>query len=46
VCYLHIILTIPRDVVAQIPADLKQLYRTVWEISQKSIIEMSADRGA
>jgi ribonucleoside-diphosphate reductase alpha subunit len=25
---------------------LKAIYRTVWEISQKSIIEMSADRGA
>jgi ribonucleoside-diphosphate reductase alpha chain len=30
----------------EIPDDLKLLYRTVWEISQKSIIEMSADRGA
>jgi ribonucleoside-diphosphate reductase alpha chain len=29
-----------------IPQDLKDLYKTVWEISQKSIIEMSADRGA
>lgn len=28
-----------------IPDDLKLLYRTVWEISQKSIIEMAADRG-
>jgi len=24
---------------------LKNIYRTVWEIPQKSIIEMSADRG-
>lgn len=29
-----------------IPEDLKKLYRTVWEISQKSLINMSADRGA
>lgn len=29
-----------------IPSDLKELYRTVWEISQKDIIEMAADRGA
>jgi len=29
-----------------IPDDLKEIYRTVWEISQKSIIDMSADRGA
>jgi ribonucleoside-diphosphate reductase alpha chain len=26
--------------------NLKAIYRTVWEISQKSLIEMSADRGA
>lgn len=29
-----------------IPADLKLLYRTSWEIKQKAIIEMAADRGA
>ena len=29
-----------------IPDDIKELYKTVWEISQKSIIEMAADRGA
>jgi ribonucleoside-diphosphate reductase alpha subunit len=29
-----------------IPSNLKQIYRTVWEIPQKSIIDMSADRGA
>jgi ribonucleoside-diphosphate reductase alpha chain len=29
-----------------VPDKLKEVYRTVWEISQKSIIEMSADRGA
>jgi len=28
-----------------IPQDLKDLYRTVWEISQKTILEMAADRG-
>lgn len=28
-----------------IPADLKALYKTVWEISQKVIIQMAADRG-
>lgn len=27
-----------------IPDDLKELYRTVWEIPQKSIIDMAADR--
>jgi ribonucleoside-diphosphate reductase alpha chain len=32
--------------IAEIPADIKMLYRTVWEISQKNIIEMSAERGA
>lgn len=30
----------------EIPENLKELYRTAWEISQKDIIEMSADRGA
>ena len=29
-----------------IPQELKELYRTVWEISQRSIIDMAADRGA
>jgi len=28
-----------------IPDRLKEIYRTVWEIPQKSIIEMSAERG-
>jgi len=27
-----------------VPEELKRIYRTVWEISQKSIIEMAADR--
>jgi ribonucleoside-diphosphate reductase alpha chain len=29
-----------------IPAELKELYRTVWEIRQKHIIDLAADRGA
>jgi ribonucleoside-diphosphate reductase alpha chain len=32
--------------IPEIPADLKELYKTVWEIKQKSILEMAADRGA
>lgn len=32
--------------IPEIPQNIKDLYRTVWEISQKSIIDMSADRGA
>lgn len=28
-----------------IPNNLKEIYKTVWEISQKSLIEMSAERG-
>lgn len=32
--------------IEEIPEDLKFLYRTVWEIPQKNIIEMAADRGA
>ena len=30
----------------EIPANLKELYKTSWEISQKAIIDMAADRGA
>lgn len=29
-----------------IPQELKDLYKTAWEIKQKTIIDMSADRGA
>jgi ribonucleoside-diphosphate reductase alpha chain len=32
--------------VPEIPQHIKDLYKTVWEISQKTIIDMSADRGA
>ncbi|KAG5420474.1 hypothetical protein I9W82_002355 [Candida metapsilosis] len=28
-----------------IPDDIKKLYRTVWELKQKDIIDMAADRG-
>ena len=30
----------------EIPKDLKLLYRTVWEISARDLIDMAADRGA
>merc|ERR1712126_713184 len=30
---------------SKIPDDLKALYKTVWEISQKVVLEMAADRG-
>jgi len=29
-----------------LPSDLKELYKTVWEIKQRIVIDMSADRGA
>jgi ribonucleoside-diphosphate reductase alpha subunit len=32
--------------IAEIPQNLKDLYKTAWEISQKAIIEQAADRGA
>jgi ribonucleoside-diphosphate reductase subunit M1 len=32
--------------IPNIPDDLKKLYRTVWEIPQKMILQMAADRGA
>ena len=28
------------------PDNLKELYKTVWEIKQKTILDMAADRGA
>jgi ribonucleoside-diphosphate reductase alpha subunit len=31
--------------IVDIPDDIKNLYKTVWEISQKCIIDMAADRG-
>jgi ribonucleoside-diphosphate reductase alpha subunit len=32
--------------VAEIPANLKELYKTGWEIKQRTILDMAADRGA
>lgn len=32
--------------IPEIPEELKAIYKTAWEISQKAIIDMSADRGA
>ncbi len=32
--------------IPEVPQDLKDLYKTAWEISQKAVIDMSADRGA
>ena len=32
--------------IEEIPQDLKDIYKTVWEIKQRSIIDMAADRGA
>jgi ribonucleoside-diphosphate reductase alpha chain len=32
--------------IAEIPANIKELYKTVWEIKQRTIIDMAADRGA
>lgn len=30
----------------EIPADIRELYKTVWEIRQRTLIDMAADRGA
>ncbi|BEI82993.1 hypothetical protein CcaverHIS002_0308610 [Cutaneotrichosporon cavernicola] len=32
--------------IPNIPDDIKAIYKTVWEISQKAVIELAADRGA
>lgn len=31
--------------IACIPSDIKELYKTVWEISQKKLVDMARDRG-
>lgn len=31
--------------IGSIPADTKELYKTIWEIKQKACIDMAADRG-
>jgi ribonucleoside-diphosphate reductase alpha chain len=32
--------------IPEIPQDIKELYKTVWEIKQRAVIDMAADRGA
>ena len=32
--------------VAQIPQEIKDIYKTVWEIKQRTLVDMAADRGA
>lgn len=32
--------------IPEIPAEIKELYKTVWEIKQRTIIDMAAERGA
>ncbi|WP_207420511.1 ribonucleoside-diphosphate reductase subunit alpha [Desertivirga brevis] len=32
--------------IQEIPSEIKELYKTVWEIKQRSLIDMAADRGA
>ena len=32
--------------IPEIPDDIKELYKTVWEIKQRTLIDMAADRGA
>ncbi|KAA8482751.1 ribonucleoside-diphosphate reductase alpha chain [Arcticibacter tournemirensis] len=32
--------------ITEIPQDIKELYKTVWEIKMRTIIDMAADRGA
>ena len=29
-----------------VPADVKELYKSVWEIRQRVVLDMAADRGA
>lgn len=32
--------------IPEVPAEIKELYKTVWEIKQRTIIDMAAERGA
>jgi ribonucleoside-diphosphate reductase subunit M1 len=32
--------------IPEIPDSLKEIYRTVWEIKQRHLVDMAADRGA
>lgn len=32
--------------ITEIPEDIRKLYKTVWEISQRRILDLAADRGA
>ncbi len=32
--------------IEEIPTEMKEIYKTVWEIKQRNIIDMAADRGA
>lgn len=32
--------------IQEIPQDIREIYKTVWEIKQKALIDMAADRGA
>ena len=32
--------------IEEIPQEIKEIYRTVWEMKQRSLIDMAADRGA
>lgn len=34
------------QMIDSVPDELKELYKTVWEVKQKSIIDMASDRGA
>jgi ribonucleoside-diphosphate reductase subunit M1 len=31
--------------VASIPVEIRELYKTIWEIKQRAIIDQAADRG-
>jgi len=32
--------------IAEIPVDIREIYRTTWEVPMRSLIDMAADRGA
>ena len=42
--WTHLVLSNLQDL--DIPVELKALYKTVWEIKQRVLVDMAADRGA
>ena len=45
-CYKGMLTTRCAEQALDIPDELKALYKTVWELKQRTLVDMAADRGA